>query len=204
MAAWLAPALMTGASFLSGLMNNRSKQTQTSMPRIDPQFQGLQNAIMPSIMRRLQNPGGLNESYRGNVRGNINRSFDTGRQSIENVLSARGLGGSPVAGSALARHETGRVGELTRAEGEFPLIERAMESQDMQSAMQMLNMGRGSKSTMASSEGGGLRGGLGSMATMLGWLYGTKGGGGRFGSKPGVQMLPPGNFSTAPPTFGSN
>jgi hypothetical protein len=159
------------------LLGNKDKkytQTSSTVPQIDPAFRNLQSIILPMIEKRLSSPRGLPEGFEAGGFRDINRTFDTGRQSLENTLSARGLSRSPIAGSALARHDTGRIGEMAGFRTRLPLIEREMQQEDLMTALQALNMGRGAQTTTTSTQPGqgGFASGLNSLSAMLGFLFG--------------------------------
>ena len=179
------PLIGMGVSALGNWLGNRNAKkqeaktvsTQTSTPTMSPEYLGLQNALMPAITKRLTS-GGLPRGYEEQgVRG-INRTYDLGKQSIENNLTSRGLGGSPVAGAAGTRLQTGRLGAITDFQQELPMVRRSMENDDMEMAMRMLALGRGNTSTgnTVSTEQGG--GGTASnvvsgLASTLGWMMGN-------------------------------
>ena len=180
---FLIPLLMSGASFLGGALANRKKtSTSTSMPTLDPSFGPLQSMLLKNATDRLQNPVSLaGGPFETGGTANINKTFDIGKQSLENVLTARGLGTSPVAGSALARHETGRIGAIAGFRSNIPLWDQERQQQDMQSALQLLGQGRGNTNTLT-SPGNVLGGGLEGLAQMLGFLMGQGAFAGKSGS----------------------
>lgn len=163
---------MSGVSAIGGALSNRKKtQTSTTTPTLDPAFGPLQTMMIDRATKRLQQPSALPAGYSASGVKTINDTFDVGKQSLENVLTARGLGTSPVAGSAMAQHETGRIGEVAGFRRNLPMVEREFQNQDFEQVMRLLGQGRGLSSTAATG-GNMIGGGISDMATMLGFLYG--------------------------------
>lgn len=187
----LIPLGLAAMSFFSGKKKpapavNRSTSTSsgttTSTPTTAPEFQGLQNMILPMISKRLSNTSALPAGYAESGMHNINEIFDAAGQSIENDVTSRGLGTSPIASSAMAHHNRGRATELAKFSNTLPMLERQFANEDMDIASRILNMGMGQSTSSTSNssgtgqaqgEGGGVMGGLDNMASMLGWLMGS-------------------------------
>src|SRR2546423_1710152 len=111
----LAPVVIAsiiggGASVAGGVLANRGKSQQSQTPTLDPQFQPLQQMMLESIQKRMQN-GGLPAAYETNGVRSINSTFDLARQNVDNSLTSRGLGQSPVAAAADTKWNTARAGE---------------------------------------------------------------------------------------------
>lgn len=173
MPAWLWPAVMAGSSLLGGLLNNRKQtQTQTTTPTMDPAYGGLQAMLMQQIQKRMLNPSKLPSGYEAGQIGNINNTYALAGQSLDNRMTARGLGTSPVAGAGETNLQLGRAGEISRMQAGLPLLEREMQNQDLASALQMLGLGRGTSSS-ATTPSNMLGGGVNDLATMLAFLYGS-------------------------------
>ncbi len=186
MPAFVIPLAMMAASAISGALANRNKnqQTSTTMPQIDPKFQGLQNMIMPSIMNRLQQPSALPAGFQETGTEAINDTFKGASMNLDNQLRNRGLSRSPIAGRAVGNLESKRFSDINKFKTQLPMMERDLQNQDLQQAMQLLAMGRsgGSITTNTSAGPGALNGGISGMAQMLGFLYGS----GAFGATGGV------------------
>lgn len=144
---WLLPISM-GVSALGGLLGNtngartgsQSQQysgTRTTTPVGDPRFTELQDKVIQMYMDRLGQPTSL-AGYEGQGMGNINSTYDLGKQSLLNSLTARGLSTSGVAGSGLASLEQGRLGQVANFQNSLPLVERQMRNEDLSGAMQTL------------------------------------------------------------------
>lgn len=185
---------LLGASFLGGLGKN--KQTQTTMPTADPAFSGLQGLLIQQAMSRLNQPSALPAGYETQGIGKINRTFDTIGQGIGNRAAALGVSGG--AGEQYANNmaNISRGGQIAGFQTQIPLQERAMRMEDLGFANQVLGSQRYGQTTTSNS-GGGLSGGIGNLAGMLGYLYGAGkiGGGGASGINP---VLP---TNAVPPNF---
>jgi hypothetical protein len=147
--------------------------------------------LIDRATKRLGKPSSLPEGFETGGISTINKTFDAGKQSLENVLTARGLGTSPVAGSALGKYEGNRVGEVSRFRRDIPMFERQLRQEDEEEVLRLLGMGRGL--TFEGNRGGGAAGAAENLASMMGFLYGQGafgggGGGGRNAIDPyGVQ-----------------
>lgn len=170
----LLPLLLGGASFAGGLMGGgRKKVTSTTTPHLDPAFAGLQNIILPNIINRLQRPSALPEGLAERNTADINKVYQGAETGLENQLSARGLNTSPIAGNAFRTLQSNRAGDISRMRQSLPILEEDMRRQDLMDALAALGLGRGSRTVEEGGGGGKLGGGVSSLATMLGFLYGT-------------------------------
>lgn len=168
----LIPAGLSLFSFLGGLFGNKSEQSQSST--LDPAYGPLQQLLLKHIQSRLTNPSGLPAGYEtGGVR-DINKSYDLTEQNLGNRLTASGLSSSPIAGNAYGQSQRARAGDIGTFRANLPLVQRQLQDQDLNLASSLLNFGRGGM--VSGSSGGGVGGGFDSLATMLGYLYGKRGG----------------------------
>lgn len=178
----LIPAIGSLASFFGGLFGNDSKQQQQTTPTLDPAYGPLQRMLLEHIQGRLTNPTGLPANYETGGIANINKSYELTNQNTANRLTAAGLSRSPIAGNAIAQSNRARAGDIGNFRANLPLVSQQLQDQDLNLASSLLNFGRGQTSTASGSSGGGVGGGFDSLATMLGYLYGSgkfnKGGGG--------------------------
>jgi hypothetical protein len=159
-----------GLGALGGAMGD--KQSQTSMPMLDPAYQGLQDTIIPMILSRLQQ-NGLPAGYENRGIRDINRTFDLAGQSLGNNLSARGLSRSPIAGKAESSLNNKRAGEIAQFQETLPILQRQMQMEDFANALQVLNLGRGQRAD--STSGGGWGGALSGAGSMLGLIMALRG-----------------------------
>lgn len=185
------PLALGAASFFGGMFGKGGKKTSTTMPQLDPAYSGLQSALLPMITKRLQQSSALPAGYGEARTSEINQGYRSARTALANRLAARGLSSSPVAGSGEAVLEGQRFGDITRMKQTLPLIDRQFQQEDLASALELLQLGRGSTTT---ETGGGSRlgGGLSGLASMLGFLYGQGAFGNGGGSGGGrLPMYPP-------------
>lgn len=185
----LLPLFLSAAAFGGGLLNKGGggKTTVTSSPTLDPAYAGLQSMILPGIMSRLQRKSALPEGLMERNTADINKAFEGGRTSLENILSARGLNTSPIAGGAFRRLEGQRASEIGRMKTSLPILDEELKRQDLMDALQALQLGRGTRTVEEGGGAGGrLGGGVSSLAGMLGFLYGQ----GAFQRGPSATALP--------------
>jgi hypothetical protein len=169
MAAWVAPAILTAGSLLGGLFANKAQQ-QTTSSSLDPAYSPLQAALMQSIMARLGQPSALPATYAASQTGKINKTFNLAGQTLQNRMTASGLATSPVAGAGQAMLQTGRAGAIASMQNNLPLLERQLQTQDIQLGQGL--MGTAPRTTTTTQPGNVAGGGLTSMMNMLAYLYG--------------------------------
>lgn len=205
MPAWLLPAILGGASFLKGAMggnrnqsNSRSSSTSsgtsTSTPTMAAEYSPMMQALISMNTQRLMKPSSLPDSYEQAGIRNINNTYDLAEGGLKNRLAAQGMSRSGMAGSGLGRLSGGRASDIVQFQGTIPMLNRQLQDQDMQNAMQLAQFGRGQTTTGtqtgsqnytgSSGQPGGLTGGTGSLIDALGWMYGAGMLGGGGGSAP--------------------
>lgn len=207
---WIQFALpLAGAigSYFSNKAGKKQKQTSTqtttsantatSAPTVTPEYSPLQKMLIDRATASLQRPAALPRGYEEQGIRGINRTYDLAEQSLGNNLTARGLGGSPIAGAAEGRLSGGRASDIVQFQGTLPLLERQMQQEDLASAMNMLNFGIGRSTTgsntgsgttagnMQYNEGSPFGAGISTLAQLLGFFYGQGAFGGSGGAKPG-------------------
>lgn len=177
----LIPLALMGGSALASWFSNKGKNkpattTTTSTPTLDPAFAGLQGAILPNIMNRLNQksylPAGLSEINTGD----INETYQNAQVGLDNQLSARGLSTSPIAGAADARLAGSRASEISRMKNTLPILNEEMRRQSLLDALQALSLGRQGNTTISTGMPGGgsaVGSGISSAASMLGFLFGS-------------------------------
>lgn len=224
MPAFLAPLAIAGISALGNYFANRKKttsQTQdttnrstgsvsstadindvsTTRPDLDPATMTYLNNIRDRYTALLDQDPNLSGYEAGGIQ-NINRAGDLRSRAIGNILAARGLTYSPIAGSAMASAEGSRFSDVANFRNQIPMLreqimrERLAEAGNFFSRIPTgqttTNIGQrsGTESRDLTSTGnmtgtatdpgnqlGGLFGGLG---TSLAYLYGS----GAFEKKP--------------------
>ena len=186
LAPFVIPAIAGIASLLGGIFGNKKKtQTSSTVQTLDPAFQGIQGLLMKQIMARLTNPSKLPTGYEAGAISGINNTYGLAQQSLDNRMTARGLGTSPIAGAGETNMQLGRAGEISRMQAGLPLIERQLQDQDLAAAQALLGLGRG-QTTTQTMPGNMLGGGAQSLSSMLAFLYGS----GAFGAKPAAATGP--------------
>lgn len=201
-APFIIPAITSIASLLGGIFGNKKRtQPSSTVPTLDPAFGGLQGLLMKQIMARLTNPSKLPTGYEAGAISGINNTYGLAQQSLDNRLTARGLGTSPIAGAGETNMQLGRAGEISRMQAGLPLIERQLQDQDLVSAQRLLGLGRGQTTTQTTPSNM-VAGGLGSLSSMLAFLYGNGafGGGTAAGNPLAAAPLPGGNVQWKLPT----
>lgn len=188
MPAALIPIALMAASAIGGAMANKNRSsTSSSMPQLDPQYQPLQNLILPSIISRLQQPSGVPAGFVETNTKAINDTFDNASMDLNNRLRARGLSTSPIAANAESKLVSRRAGEIARMKTQVPLLEQELQRQSLMDALSVLGLGRGQSSTMTEFGPGRMSNSISGMAQMLGFLYGS----GAFGKGIGGQTGAP-------------
>lgn len=144
MPAFLAPLAIAGISAFGNFLANRKKtteQTQDTTNRSTGTVNTTANINDMSTTRPDMNPETL--TYLNNIRdrytalldqdpnlagyeasgiSNINRAGDLRSRAIQNVLAARGLSYSPMAGGAMAGAESSRVSDTVNFQNQIPLL----------------------------------------------------------------------------------
>lgn len=193
----LAIAAPLIGSLLGGLFKNKGKKpatstntstnTATSTPTLSPAYQGLQDAILPMVTKRLSSPTGLPPGYLENGLQAINETHDAVKMGLDNDLTSRGLGTSPVAGNVMGTFARGRATDISKFRNSLPGLEREYQNDDLAQALSVMNFGKGntmsstgnSTGTATGEAEGAFSSGMGDLSSMLGWLIGS----GAFGAK---------------------
>lgn len=181
---------MGGAGFLSNYLSNKkanknkttssNTSTSSSTPTMAPEYQGIQQQLIPMIQNRLANPYKLPPGFEQAGIRNINKTYDLAGQGLANNMTARGLGRSAIAGAGENALASGRASEIVQYQGTLPLIQRQFQQEDIGQAMNLMNMGRGVSNTgtqtgtSESQVGGGspLGAGLSGLAQALAFMRG--------------------------------
>lgn len=169
-------------SGLGGLLSNQSAQqtSGSSTPTTSPQFSPLRDLLLQTITTRLKGDGTGNylppEYEPGGVAA-INSTYAPANQTLQNSLTSRGLGRSPVAVGAETTLNASRASDISRFRSSLPLVNQGLQTQAIGLGQGFLPFGTGNLSTGtgAGQSGGGLAGGLTNLAGMLGYLYGKRG-----------------------------
>lgn len=186
MPAWLLPALLGGASFLGGALNNRAKKgTQTTTQQDSPAASGLNDLLLSRARERLK--AGIDfGGYQAEGMKNINNTFGDVRTSVNADLTARGLTDSPAAAAPLTRLEGSRGAALSQFTNTLPLVRRQMEDEDLSMASRLYAMQPRTMTSTGTQPGNMAGGGFSDMSSVMAFLYGM----GAFGQGGGTQMPP--------------
>lgn len=185
---WILPAML-GVSALSGFLGNKkgsrtqeqkssSQFSNTTTPVENPAYAGVFDALNKNILGRLGAPSALPAGYQERGISGINQTYENIRKSIQNSLTSRGLGGSPVAGNALANLDLARGGDIVDFTTGLPEKERDYQTQDFAQALQLFGqrpIGQTQTGTSSSTgnivfPGNAAAGALGDTGSMLGLL----------------------------------
>jgi hypothetical protein len=123
------PGILMGISGLAGLFGGRPKTTtmestktgsmdQTNMPVFSQEQLEVLKRLMPALFSRINGPdlGG----YETQGMANINKGYNVRNKALQNVMAARGLMNSPLAGSVMAGSEAGRIGDIVNFRNTIP------------------------------------------------------------------------------------
>lgn len=135
--AWL-PAALGGASAVGGLLSNTKgartgQQTNTTVPVEPAGYATLGDLLRSRAVERLRSSMDMS-GLEANGIADINSAFDPVEMSVNNSLTSRGLGTSPVAGAADATLGAARGGSIAQWLNQIPQIQRDYQSQDFAAA----------------------------------------------------------------------
>ncbi len=169
-------AIAAGSAIAGGLSNTKAARTSTAMPTVSPEYKTLGDLLRSRAEERLRSTIDM-RGYEANGISNINDAFGGISQTLNNNLTSRGLGTSPVAGAVDANTQMARGGNIAQFLNTIPQLQRQMQSDDMTQAMNIFQQGLGQTNVGAGSA---LGSAFGSGAEMLAFLHGKGafGGGG--------------------------
>lgn len=135
------PALIAGASALAGVLGNRAKkQTQEStststfdrsnMPVYGEKEAIVKDRILNELLSRSEQDTDLS-GYSALGLGNIAKGQSAKQRALQNMLTARGLGGSPMAAYGMAGLQGEQIGEQANFLNTIPLLRRDLSRQSM-------------------------------------------------------------------------
>lgn len=168
----LIPAITAGIGAIgSALSNKKSARTGTSTmtPTLAPEYKTLSDLLRSRAEDRLRSSVDLSGYTAGGVE-NINNAFGGIQQSIANNLTARGLASSPVAGAVGANVDIARGGNIAQFLNTIPQLQRQYQLEDMQAALPILNLGRGT-TTVGIEPGSATGSALSTIGGLLGYLH---------------------------------
>lgn len=104
---------------------------QTTTPNLSPAAQGLIDNLTKQY-QTLSTPD-LRGYQASQIQG-INRNADLQQQSVDNIMAARGLSTSPVAGTAAAGVENSRIGQINSFNQNLPMLMNQLKLGNLQAA----------------------------------------------------------------------
>jgi hypothetical protein len=146
--ALIGPALM-GLSGLAGLFGGRQQEQESfgqregqtdygssqtgytsgeTAPQYDPFTMAIRNYLLQQFGKQQQTDL---SGYAGQGLSQINAAAGIREQALKNVLAARGLSNSAVAGSALGGIQSQRIGEGVNFLNQIPLMQRQFKIEDL-------------------------------------------------------------------------
>jgi hypothetical protein len=175
-----APAIIGG---VGGALKNRKAArtgtaTSTATPGVAPEVRPLFDELMRNRLAALQQPSGLPPGFMGQGIANINQTTDASQMGLENFLTSRGLGGSPVAGTGFENLLQRRGADINQFQNvTAPLMERDFGERDFAAALQLFQSLPATQATTGSSTapGSALGSGLGSAAALWALLSALSG-----------------------------
>jgi hypothetical protein len=190
----LLPLALGGASLFGGLFGNRghkSTQASTTSQAVSPEASGFSALLMDLIKQRLQTGTDLS-GYKAQGIQDINRTYDSAQTGLNADLTARGLSDSPAAIAPTSRLQSGRAGSIAQLINSLPMLQREQQNQDLSAGAQLYGMQpRTTMSTGTFQQPGNMTaGGIGSLSSMLAYLFGS----GAFGGP----KAPGGMFANVP------
>lgn len=165
----LIPLLVKAAPVVAagvGDIFSNTKGARTSAPVIAPEFKSLSDMLRNRALSGLRSSMDLGGLTAGGI-NNINQAFGGVQQAVQNNLTSRGLGTSPVAGAVDANLQIARGGNIADFLNTVPQLQRQFQTQDINNASNVLRFGTGNV-----SPGSAVASGIGSAAEMLAYLRG--------------------------------
>lgn len=194
--AWL-PAALAGTAAAGGLMENTKgarTSTSTSMAVDSPENATIANQLRIMLSNRMNTPVDMS-GYEANGVSGINDTYRSIAQGLQNQMTARGLGSSPVAGNAQTNLAMHRGGDIAQFRNTIPLVQNDLQNQSISQAMQFYNAQPRTVTQSGVAPGSMAGGAFSSVAEMLAYLAG-KGILGKPGAPGGPVTNKPGSIYT--------
>jgi len=133
---WFAYPIMAGASVVSGALAGRSKkQTTTQKTEYTPEQLAIQKILGPLVQSRLENPSADLAPARTSATRNINKTYGSINDRMEQALTQRGFGRGGKLALNTRTIEMGRAGDLSDLEAKLAMYQQDYEQQGFQNAM---------------------------------------------------------------------
>lgn len=169
-----------GSSTTSGTQNGT--YSGSSNPILSAQNQTLLNQLTNQYSHLAQTGVNL-QPYQIQQQQQINNNSNIAAKASQESLAARGLAGSPVAGTVAANQDAGRINQITNLQQSIPLLQNQMNLSDLGAAAGFAssiphgtdtsgNTSNTTNSTTQTQQGGGAGGFLGGLGKALGSVAG--------------------------------
>lgn len=201
MASFFLPLLTTALGALGGGLANREKvnkqesttntnSSTSTAPAYDAKAQSVRDTLLNELLFRTESTPDFESKYTAQGLASINKTRDSSRAAIDNILASRGLSGSPIAASAQVGQAINTGNQQASFLNNIPLMIDSMKRErlgDLSSFFSSLPVGQTSNTTgtqttkgTSTTPGNVAAGALGGGGSALGLLYGM----GAFGKKP--------------------
>ena len=164
------PLAVAGAGIAGAIGGTRANRTGTTLPTAAPGYATLGDMLRQRAEDRLRSQFDLG-GYAAHGIENINSAFNPVAESIGNSLTARGLGGSPIAGNADVQLQLARGSNIAQFLNTLPQLKRQFQLEDLGAAQSVYQQGLGATTVQPGSP---FSSGLGSAAELLAYLHGQE------------------------------
>jgi hypothetical protein len=121
------------------LFGSKTTSQQTQRPgEVNAQWEGLRDQLISMAMNKLKTGTDMS-GYTASGINNINNASDATSMTRDNMLSARGLASSPIAGNADILSENARAGNVATFQNSIPVLQRDFANQDWTQALNLFN-----------------------------------------------------------------
>jgi len=127
---------LAGSSVAGGYLAGRSKkQTTTQRTEYTPEQISIQKMLGPLVQSRLENPSADLAPARLSATRNINKTYGSINDRMEQALTQRGFGRGGKLALNTRTIEMGRAGELSDLEAKLAMYQQDYQQQGLQNAM---------------------------------------------------------------------
>lgn len=184
--ATLLPAILGAGAGVAGALSNTKgartgqqsgSQTSTVTPVENPAYASLGDMLRQRAMQRLNSSMDMS-GVAANGISSINSTFDPISMGVNNSLTSRGLGTSPVAGAADATLGAARGSQIAQYLNTLPQLQRQYQNEDFNAANSVFaarplgTTQTGTQTGTSTAPGSALGSGIGSAAEMIAFLHG--------------------------------
>jgi hypothetical protein len=129
---------------------SNSTQTATTTPTYSGAFSGMPELLTSNATNMLNKSTDMS-GYTASGMANINNIYNASNVASNNDLTRRGLSTSPVAAAVGGNNANARAGASASFQNSVPLLQHDMQIQDLISALNVMNSGKGTSGTGTSS-----------------------------------------------------